>query len=123
MEENYKKYAELLLKRCLSIKENQPLLVSAPIDAIEFIRILTDVALEIGVKDIYYDFTDEELKHSELKYLDNEDLKNSNLFNKKIFDEYAKKNAAFLMLYADNPDKMSDIDSDKIVNIRKMITE
>lgn len=114
MNENYKKYANLLINRCLSVKPNQPLLISAPIECIDFVRVVATTALETGVKDIHFDLTDDVLKHEELKYLSNEELTNSKLFNKSIFDEYAKKDAAFLMLYGDDPDIMSDIDKAKI---------
>lgn len=114
MKENYRKYAELILKRCLSIKKDQPLLISTPIEPIEFIRILTDVALENGVRDIYYDYNDGFIKRSHLKYLTNKELESSILFNKKIFDEYTKKGAAILMLCGANPDIMKDIDKDTL---------
>ena len=38
MKENLKKYAKLLLKRCLCLDYNRPLLVTAPIKAIDFIE-------------------------------------------------------------------------------------
>lgn len=112
MKNNYRKYAELLLKRCLNIKECQPLLISTPIEPLDFIRELTEVALELGVKDIYYDYNDSYIKHSHLKYLEKEDLKLNTLFNKKIFDEYTKKGAAVLMLAGGSPDIMNDIDNE-----------
>lgn len=121
MKNNLKKYADLLINRCLSVKKGQPLLITAPIESIDFIRILTTVALESGVNDIYYDFDDDVLRHENLKYLNNEDLKNSKFFNKKIYDEYAKKGAAFLILCADNPEIMKDIDEEKIGYIGKII--
>lgn len=120
MNENYKKYANLLINRCLSIKPNQPLLISAPIECVDFVRVIATTAFEVGVKDIYFDWNDDILKHEELKYLSNEELNNSNLFNKSIFDEYAKKGAAFLMLYGDDPDIMSDIDKEKIAYTGKI---
>lgn len=120
MNENYKKYANLLINRCLSVKPNQPLLISAPIECIDFVRVVATTALETGVKDIHFDLTDDVLKHEELKYLSNEELTNSKLFNKSIFDEYAKKDAAFLMLYGDDPDIMSDIDKAKIAYTGKL---
>lgn len=120
MNENFKKYADLLVNRCLSVKPNQPLLISAPVECIDFIRVVATTALEAGVKDIHFDFTDDVLKHEELKHLTNEELTDSKLFNKSIFDEYAKKDAAFLMLYGDDPDIMSDIDKDKIAYTGKL---
>ncbi len=121
MKEKQERYAELLIKKCLCIKENQPLLITAPIECIEFVRMVARVAMKFGVRDIYYDFTDEILKHDTLKYFDKEDLEKSTLFNKSIYDEYAKKNAAFLMLYSDDPDALIDIDNDKIAYSAKLL--
>lgn len=115
MREKLEKYAELLLIRCLNLKnEVRPLLISAPIRAIDFIEILTHKAYELGITDIAFDFEDEVLKHEQLLHLDSEDLLASPFWNKKIFDEYAKKDAAFLMLYSDDIELMKDIPSDKI---------
>lgn len=114
MIENYKKYADLLINGCLKVKEGQILFINAPIEAIDFVRVLSKIAYSSGVKEIYYDFDDEVLKHNALSSLDKKDLANSRFFNKKIYDEYAKKGAAFLMLYADQSDIMEDIDNDKI---------
>lgn len=123
MEEKLNKYADLLLKRCLSIKKGQPLYILAPMENINFIRILTSKALELGVTDIYYDLEDSYIRHEELKYLSIEELVKRPYFNKSSFDEYAKKNAAFLMLYSDDPDLMSDIDSDKLMATSKVSRE
>lgn len=120
MNKDFEKYATLLLKRCLSLKKGQPLLITAPIEAIEFVRVVNKVALELGSNDIYFDFDDEILKHDTLKIMNIDDFKNSRFFNKKIYDEYAKKGAAFLMLCADNPDLMSDIDDKKIAHSAKL---
>lgn len=120
MNKNLEKYANLLIKKCLNIKENQPLLITSPIECIEFVRIIARTAYNQGVKDIYFDFTDEILKHDSLKYLNIKDLKNNKLFNKKIYDEYAKRGAAFLMLYGDNPDGLIDIDDNKIAESAKI---
>ena len=114
MYEKYSKYAHLLLERGLCISKNQPLVINAPIESIDFIRVLTEVACELGVNDIYYDWYDEELKHTELKYYNEEEIKNSRFWNKSIHDEYAKKDAAFLFLVSTNPDIMKDIDSNKL---------
>ena len=45
MKEKYYKYAHLILTKGLCINEKQPLLINAPIEAIEFVRILTEVAI------------------------------------------------------------------------------
>ena len=118
---NKEKYAKLLIDKCLNLKENQPLLITAPIECIDFVRLVAKYAMEKGSRDIFYDFTDEILKHDTLKYFNIEDLEKSCLFNKSIYDEYAKKNAAFLMLYSDDPDALNDIENEKIAHSAKLL--
>ena len=83
MQEKYYKYAKLLLTKGLCINENQPLVINAPITTIDFIRVLTTIACQLGVKDIYYDWYDDELKHTQLKYYDEKDVN-------KIISNYIK---------------------------------
>ena len=114
MEEKFLKYACLLLDKGLNIKSGQPLVITAPIESIEFIRVLSRCALERGVTDIYFDWYDDELKHQQLLYLDNDCISKSLFFDRKIYDEYAKRDGAFLMLVSEDPDIMGDIDSSKL---------
>lgn len=81
---------------------------------------LTSTALKVGVKDIYFDWDDELLKHDMLKYLNKDELEESRFFNKEIYDIYAKKGSAFLMLCAENPDILKDIDKEKIAHTGKI---
>lgn len=114
MNELYYKYARLLLERGLCINKGEPLLINAPIESIDFIRILTEVACSLGVDDIYYDWYDDDLKHTQLKNYSDYAIKKSRFWNKEIHDEYAKKGSAFLFLTSYNPGIMDDIDSNKL---------
>ena len=87
MNEKLEKYADLLLRKGVNLKKKQPLLISAPIEAYEFVRLLTKKAYELGTKDIGYDLIDEEMKHTALQYLDVKQLEKTIFFDKKIFDE------------------------------------
>ena len=49
------KYAKVLLETCLKIEKNQPLFISYNIERSDFVRIVTKQAIEMGVKDIYFD--------------------------------------------------------------------
>ena len=100
--------------RCLGIKKGQPLVISAPVEGINFIRILSSKALELGVTDIYYDWYDDFLKHDQLINFSFDDISGSRFWNKSVYDEYANKDAAFLMFVSEDPDLMEDVDSKKI---------
>ena len=113
MIELQEKYANMILKVCLRVKKGQPLFISANSERSDFVRILANCAYEIGVKDIYFDLIDVNLKHDMLKKLDIEDLKCSSYFNREKWNEYARKGAAFVMLASETPGLMNDIDSEK----------
>ena len=112
------KYADLILENCLNISSNQPLLISGPIEVYDFIRIIVAKAYARGVRDIYIDYSDEVLKQLQLKNFTLEELEESPFWNKKIFDEYAKKNAVFLMLSA--YEETTDIDNKKLEHVAKI---
>ena len=123
MKELQEKYAEVLLKSCLRVEKDQPLLIGFNIEVIDFVRIIVKKAFEIGIKDIYFDSTDPYLKHDALKYLEIEDLKKLTFWNKDIWNVYARKNAAFLMLASETPGLMKDIDSKKMTEMTKYAYE
>lgn len=114
MEKLMRKYAEVLLKTCLKVEENQPLFVSFNTERLDFVRIVSEEAYKIGVKDIYFDMSDPYLKHEALKYLEIEDLKQLSFWNKEMWNVYARKHAAFLMLASETPGLMKDIDPKKM---------
>ena len=60
MKENQIKYAELILKDCLKIQAGQPLLITAPIEAYEFIEIIVEEACKLGVEDIAFNVLEED---------------------------------------------------------------
>ncbi len=113
MKELQEKYADLILKVCLRIKKNQPLFISANSERSDFVRIVVNKAIELGVKDIYLDIIDVNIKHDLLKKIELDNLKDHKYFNRSIWNEYAKKGAAFVMLASENPGLMADIDSEK----------
>lgn len=114
MEKLMRKYAEVLLKTCLKVEENQPLFISFNTERLDFVRIVSEEAYKIGVKDIYFDMSDPYLKHDALKYLEIEDLKQLSFWNKEMWNVYARKHAAFLMLASETPGLMKDIDPKKM---------
>ena len=117
------KYARVILESCLKIEKNQPLFISYNVERSDFVRIITKIAYELGVKDIYYEASDPYIKHEALKNLDVEELKKLNFWNKEMWNVYGKKNAAFLMLASETPGLMKDIDAKKLSAITRYAQE
>ena len=117
MKELQRNYAEVLLKNCLKVEKGQPLFISANVERRDFVRIVAEVAYELGVNDIYFDLQDPYLKHDALLNLTTEELKRTTLWNKIAWNDYAIKGAAFLMLASETPGLMKDIDASKVTEM------
>ena len=117
------KYARVILESCLKVEKNQPLFISYNVERSDFVRIITKIAYELGVKDIYYEASDPYIKHEALMNLEIEELKKLPFWNKSKWDEYGKKNAAFLMLASETPGLMKDVDPKKLSALTKFAQE
>ena len=121
MEDNLKKYASILLDTCLKIEDNQALFISYNKEVDYFVKEVVNVAKDKNIKDIYLDEVDVDLKHDLLKNKSVEELEKHPLWNNNKWNEYAKKDAAFLMIASINPGLMDDIDVDKISAMNKYV--
>lgn len=118
MSELESKYIELLLCRCINFDKSKSLLVSYAKEHEDFIQKLVEKAKQMGVNDIYLESNDEKLKHDILKNNSAAVIKSHDYFNKSIWDEYAKKNASFLMLETVYPGIFDDIEPEKFSAMR-----
>ncbi len=108
------KYIELLINNCLNLKNKKSLFIHYSKEVETFVRKLTKSIKSQGINDIYFDVEDIYEIHDFLKENNLENIKKSKLFNQSIWDEYAKKNASFLILETEYPGVMDDIPEEKI---------
>ena len=106
------KYIELLLKRCLRLEECEALFLNYNKINKDFAMKVVDYAKSLGIKDIYLDEEDSNYIHELLLSIKKDDIEKNDAFNSSIWDEYAKKNTAFLMLDTEIPNLMDDINSE-----------
>lgn len=121
MEKELKKYAELLLKKGVNIKPNQPLLIIGPMESIEFTRLLTEIAYQMGVVDIDYIFEDKMLEKITLLRLSEENIMKSILFDRSKIEECCKKNGAVIFLEGSSPDAYEGVPTSKMEAARKIM--
>lgn len=108
------KYIKLLLKKCLNVTKKRPLFITYNKVNKDFVEKLVQYAEFLGVKDIYLNEMDKEEEKRVLSTCTLKEIKKHPLFNCKIWDEYAKKNAAFLALESEIPGLMKKVDLEKL---------
>ena len=112
-EEIENKYANLLVNRCLDLSKSNSLFIHYYNDNKSLIDKVIALAKEKGIDDIYLDELDKKERHNHLsKSL--KEIENDSYFDSHIWDEYAKKNAAFLMISTEFPHYFDDISSENM---------
>ena len=103
------KYIELLLIGCLKVKKDKPLFINYNNLNKDFVEKLVEYAKSVGITDIYLDEEDSFLLKDKLSNIKEREI--SKEFSSSIWDEYAKKDACFLMLNTEVPHVFDEIDA------------
>lgn len=114
VEDYIEKYAELILKVGLKIKEGDKLVVRCPIEARDFAVECTRKAYELGAGEVVVDYRDQVI--SRLKY-ENESLDVlTDIPKHKVGKEnyYMEKKAKYLSVTGSDPDAFKAIDAEKL---------
>ncbi len=114
------KYIDLILNHCINFDKSKSLFISYNSVNKDFINKLIEKVKLMGVNDIGLDEENNEEKMELLNKLDLEDIENNSYFNKSKWDEYAKKDAAFLMFETEFPHLFDDIDSKKVAKAHEV---
>ncbi|MDR7855452.1 MAG: aminopeptidase [Tissierella sp.] len=112
-------YARLCVKVGINLQQGQPLVISAPIEGVDFVRLVAKNAYELGASEVHVNWNDEVL--TKLKY-ENAPMEVFENFPKWFADgqvDFAKKNAGFLSISAQDPELLKSIDPKKIATYNK----
>lgn len=108
------KYIELLLKKCVNLSQSKILFINYDIINQDFVDKLVEGAKTLGVEEVYLDKNDIYQEHDILKNIELNDIESHPYFDRSIWNEYAERNANFLIFRAPNPGLMDNIDPQKI---------
>ncbi|KXB70806.1 aminopeptidase [Peptoniphilus sp. DNF00840] len=114
VEDYIEKYAELILKVGLKIKEGDKLVLRCPIEARDFAVECTRKAYELGAGEVVVDYRDQVI--SRLKY-ENESLDVLTDVPKHKVDKenyYMEKKAKYLSVTGSDPDAFKGVDAEKL---------
>lgn len=114
VEDYIEKYAELILKVGLKIKEGDKLVLRCPIEARDFAVECTKKAYELGAGEVVVDYRDQVI--SRLKY-ENESLDILTDVPKHKVDKenyYIEKKAKYLSVTGSDPDAFKGVDAEKL---------
>ena len=113
------KYAELLIKKGLNIQKGQRLAINCPIECADFARLCTRIAYECGCREVLHLWYDDALDKMKFLYADSDVFDKMNEWEKLERDIISDEGCAWLAIYAEDPENLKGVDSDRITRWQK----
>jgi len=113
------KYAELVLKKGVNVQKDQAVVISSPIEGVNFTRILAKKAYEIGAKNVHINWSDDELVRLKYEHATDEVIDHYPEWRVQMMEDFAEDGAAFISIHATDPDLLQEIDSERVARASK----
>lgn len=107
-------YAKLCVEVGINIQNNQPLVISAPIDGANFVRLVAKHAYNNGAKNVHINWTDDYLTKLKYDHAPMEVFETFPMWRKDMMMGFAEDGAGFLSIYSEDPELLKGVDSEKI---------
>ncbi|WP_100488935.1 aminopeptidase [Sporolactobacillus pectinivorans] len=88
------KYAELAVKVGANVQKGQEVIVKAPVDAGELVRLVTEKAYQAGAKRVYFNWTDDGLDRLRLIYASEDVIRDYPVWKADMLEALVKRGAA-----------------------------
>lgn len=112
--EKLKKYADLAVKKGVNIQKDQELVINAPIECAEFVRMVAESAYKNGAKEVIVHWADEKLSKIKYTYSPLEVFQTVPDWIAESRNYYANRNSAYLAISASDPEIFKDVESAKL---------
>ncbi|MBY7740450.1 aminopeptidase [Paenibacillus polymyxa] len=111
-------YAELVVRVGVNIQPGQALLVTAPLETVEFTRLIVSKAYEAGAKYVQVEFEDDSITRSRFEHGDEASFDYYPAW-KADMEKFAEEGGATLTIKVPNPDLYQGIDPEHVSRATK----
>ncbi|MGG4217948.1 aminopeptidase [Paenibacillus jamilae] len=112
-------YAELVVRVGVNIQPGQALLVTAPLETVEFTRLIVSKAYEAGAKFVQVEFEDDSITRSRFEHGDEASFDYYPAWKAEMMEKFAEEGGATLTIKVPNPDLYQGIDPQKVSRATK----
>ncbi len=114
------KYASLIVKVGINLQKGQTLVIVSPIESAPFTRLIAEIAYQAGARDVVVSWKDELLSKIRFLHAPEEAFLEFPEWEKEFYLSYLHQGAAFLTIYASDPEIMKDVDPERISKVQKI---
>ncbi|RYL93705.1 aminopeptidase [Sporolactobacillus sp. THM19-2] len=113
------RYADITVRIGLNVQKGQDVVIFAPIESPGFVRKTVRKAYEAGAENVYVDWTDDQITRIRFEEAPDRTFDTFPSWRARSFKELADRDAAFLYVYAPNPELLKGIDPGRITRSQK----
>ena len=121
--QSLQKYADVVVKVGLNLRNDQRLSIRAPIETVDFVRKVVESAYKAGARYVDVLWSDEQVNRLRLQLADPETLTELPDWILPRLEEYKKNGQAELAIAAIDPDLFSGIDPDRLAASRTTLMQ
>lgn len=114
------KYAELAVKVGVNVQKGQKLVITATLDAAEFVRIAVKKAYETGAKEVIVNWNDDSVTRTKYELAPLDAFEEYPKWRAEEMKELAEGGAAFMSIVSSSPDLLKGVQSEKISTFQKV---
>ena len=107
------KYAELLVRKGINVKQGQEVVIQSPVECAGFVRIATDKAYEAGAGHVTVIWTDDVITRLTYGNVDKSWFEQTPSWQREQLDSLAAMGACFLFIEGSDPEALKGIDPAK----------
>lgn len=107
-------YANLIVSFGANVQKGKPVKIKAPVEAIDFVRLLAKHAYERGVSEVVVAWSDDILTKEKYLHADEDVLKTYHDFQVEEMEYYLKNDVTNISIYAEDPELLKDVDPERI---------
>lgn len=112
-------YASIAIHFGLNVQKDQDVMIFAPIESPEFVRLAVRKAYEAGAKNVYVEWSDEPTTRIRFESAPDASFTTYPNWQKRTYEDLVDADAAFLYIYSPNPELLKGIDSARIAAWQK----
>ncbi len=114
MEVRLAEYARLVVRTGVNLKENQPLVLNAPIECADFARRLAQEAYGAGAKDVTVVWNDEKFSRLRFEMAPEETLGTYPDWRRRLYMDSASDDAAIISIHAEDPEAFWGVSPERL---------
>lgn len=119
IDQRFKNYARLVVEKGVNVQPGEPVVINAPVHAVEFVRLLAEYAYEKGASDIVMNWRDDRLSRLRFEHAPIEVLEDvPDYVTDRMKDQY-EKGANIISVISDDPENLKGIDPERIQRASK----